>query len=391
MTIITRSNIISKVRHFVPLIVTVILFVISLPTQAQTNSTFRQVCPAEAIQLRGEDFQSDGLILTTFDGIRLWVYDVIRDRRYPLENTNTCGPHCHLSPDFRWITYLDATNSYSKMRLDGSERTPLVDYASEVSWWSTTTLLIWTPDHQAYLQRENQASRQPLDTRGIVNIQPGGLWGLFVEQNEDVFVRSLVNLETWDEADATSIALGVDMTYFNVAAWSPDGEWLAYIAPNANSDSISSEIFAIRPGDAAPSQWTNLTAKYGAVRINGRAVSELSWSPDGAYIAFWVIPLTGENPEVDTGNAVIHILDVETRQISVYCDLGITTHTPVPPRLIWSPDGAYIAFGANIDGNEEGNLLLALNRDDGIFTQLSAGIAPALGSPDVVAWGLPPQ
>ncbi|MBC7870446.1 MAG: PD40 domain-containing protein [Chitinophagaceae bacterium] len=383
------SSIFLRVRRFIPLILMSVLFTLTLSqaAQAQVNTTFRQVCPVEAIQLRADDFQASGLILTTFDGIRLWVYDVIRDRRYPLENTNTCGAHCHLSPDFRWISYLDATNGYSKMRLDGSERIALVDYASEVSWWSATTLLVWTPDHQAYLQREDGLSRQILDSHGIVNIQPGGHWGLYVERDEELFIRSLFDLD----GDEERVPLGVDLPYFNAASWSPDGEWLAYVAPNTNSGIISSEIFAIRPADAVPIQWTNLTAEYGAVRINGRAVGELSWSPDATHLAFWVIPLTGANPEVDTGNAILHILDVETGEMNVYCDLGITAHTPVPPRLIWSPDGAYIAFGANIDGNEEGNLLLAVNVADGTFTQLSAGIAPALGSPDVVAWGLPPQ
>jgi len=59
--------------------------------------------------------------------------------------------------------------------------------------------------------------------------------------------------------------------------------------------------------------------------------------------------------------------------------------------LIWSPDGTHIAFGGNIPGDDKGYLLLALDTETGIFTELSNGIFPALGTSDVIAWGLPPQ
>ena len=78
---------------------------------------------------------------------------------------------------------------------------------------------------------------------------------------------------------------------------------------------VGGEIFAIKPGDSAPTQWTHLTAIYGAERINGVAVGELSWSPDSTRIAFWVTAITGADVTANLGTSVIHILDVNTGEL----------------------------------------------------------------------------
>jgi hypothetical protein len=82
---------------------------------------------------------------------------------------------------------------------------------------------------------------------------------------------------------------------------------------------------------------------------------------------------------------------VATGDIQVYCGYSTDEHTPNPPRLVWSPDGTQLAFGGNVPGDNQGYLLLTLDTTSGVFTQLSNGIYPAFGVPDVVAWGLPPQ
>jgi hypothetical protein len=43
-----------------------------------------------------------------------------------------------------------------------------------------------------------------------------------------------------------------------------------------------------------------------------------------------------------------------------------------------------------VPGDDRGYLLLALNVETGIFTELSEGIYPTLGGPNPVAWGLAP-
>lgn len=349
-----------------------------------------EVCPGVGIQQRTPDFQPGGIILTYFDKTGMWVYDIDRNARYPLPETAPCGTNCHLSRDATWVTFLDSNDIFSKMRLDGTQRTPLVRGASEISWWQNDTLLIWTPENQAFLRQEEDTMMTPLNARGATNIQPGGYWALILEQQEDDFLRLLVNLETRGlEWMQEQLPIGLETRYFNAAAWSPDGVWLAFTAPvDQDAEVLSAEIFAVQPHlGGAITQWTDLSATYGTIRINGHAPGEISWSPDSTRIAFWVIPMLGPDPETNTGEATLHILDVVTGDVRVYCGFSTIEHTPNPPRLIWSPDGTHLAFGGNLPGDNQGYLLLALNIETGIFTQLSAGIYPVFGSPDVIVWG----
>lgn len=364
---------------------------------ARAAATITSVCPAEGIQLRGPAYPPGGIILTSFDRGSMWVYNVDDNRRYPLPDTNPCGTNCRLSHDARWITYVDAlTNAYSKMRLDGTQRTPLVDYAADLEWWAPETLLIWTPGKDAYLRPETSDTREYLDVHGIISVQPNGRWGLLVEQQGDDFRRALIDLETrgLQGISGKYISLGIDQPYFDAAAWSSDGQWLAYVAPgpaDPQTGITGGELLGIRP--AFPDQlirWTNLTGTYGPVRINGRTSTELSWSPDSSRIAFWVIKLSGPDPEVNTGEAVLHVLTVATGEVRSYCGFTTLEHTPNPPRLIWAPDNAHLALGGNIPGDEKGYLLLALDIESGIFTQLSDGIYPSFGGANPIAWGLAP-
>jgi hypothetical protein len=116
----------------------------------------------------------------------------------------------------------------------------------------------------------------------------------------------------------------------------------------------------------------------------------LSWSPDGRSIAFWVIKLKGPDPEKDAGEATIHVLNVDTGEITAYCGFTTADHTPNPPRLIWSPDSTHVAFGADVKGDNKSYLLLALDLATGTFTELSNGIYPTFGGANPVAWGTPP-
>jgi WD40 repeat protein len=373
------------------------LLLVLLTSAAQASgSRVTQVCPSTGIQARTADFMPGGIILTSFDKANLWVYNIDRDMRYPLPDTRPCGSNCRLSRDAQWVTFIDPlNNSYGKMRLDGTERTLLTQYATDIEWWPDNRLLIWTPAHNAYWQTEGSPERQYLDVQAIVSVQPGGTWGLEIAPEGDGFTRALLNLDTRSLQGIAGqrIALGEDVPYLNAAAWSPDGSQLAFVAPSifdANAGVAGAEIFSVRPGDIAPEQLTDLNSLYGAVRINGRTSTDLSWSPDSTRIAFWVIELLGANVEADTGNATIHVLDIASGDVQVYCGFSTTEHTPITPRLLWSPEGTHLAFGANVPGDDKGYLVLALDTATGTFTELSNGIYPALGKADLVAWGLPP-
>ena len=370
------------------------------PTTTQATGVLTEICPELTLQNRWEGFDGGGIILTTFDGYWMWTYDVTRNVRYALEGVPACGSNCHLSRDGIWITYLRVTRAdfirtgYGKMRLDGSQRTPLVDSVSEIEWWSDTALLVWDRNHtQAYLQSENGWRFETLDVRGVTSVQPTGYWGLHIRAEGDIFYRSLLNLRTRNREpeNRLQVELGEEMRYFNVGAWSSDGRQYAFVMPMIQEDeTISSEIFIFNPNTRELSQVTWLTEEYGTIRINGLNPSELSWSPDNRKIAFWALPLGEESPEAPTQTAILHILDVETTNITRYCGYRAEIHTPNPPKLRWSPDGMYIALGGNPPNDNRGALLMALHTETGVFHVLSAGLASTFGNTDVIAWGEKP-
>ncbi|MBZ0295557.1 MAG: hypothetical protein K8L99_23570, partial [Anaerolineae bacterium] len=97
-----------------------------------SDMTFTEVCPGVSIQPRSGEFPPGGIILTSFDKSSIWVYNIDQDARYPLPDTLPCGVNCRLSPDARWVTYVDPQNgTYGKMRLDGTERTLITEYATD--------------------------------------------------------------------------------------------------------------------------------------------------------------------------------------------------------------------------------------------------------------------
>jgi Tol biopolymer transport system component len=167
----------------------------------------------------------------------------------------------------------------------------------------------------------------------------------------------LVNLE--DETRA--IELGIEI---GTAAWTLDGEWLAYPVENDNGEV---EVFGVNPLQGKPEQWTDLPS--------GQApIGDISPSPDGNKLAFWTTPQE---------DSYLHIYDLSTGDTRRYCAI-----TEAPTRLVWSPDSTHVAFKANPEEDARGYLLIALNVESGVYIELSEGIYP---SADLVVWGYLPQ
>lgn len=352
------------------------------------------LCDSRGIAARTADFSPGGLILTYFDGSALWVYDIGRNTRYPLPDTVPCVSNCRMSPDGQWITYLNPqTQGYMKMHLDGTQRTPIMDSAADVLWAANSELLVWTPDHRAFLQPENGTllDRRYLPTRDVVSIM--GDWSIRVAQTPTGFARYLVNyyLAGQPGVTATPLYLSTDAPYFNAAAWSPDGLYLAFVqrAPAAASGIAGAELAVVPLATPTVRVLTNFSATQ-PVRIDGASPSSLAWSPDSTRVAYWVLPLNDADPSAVSGAAELHITDVSSGQTTRYCGYNTIEHTPNPPHLVWSPDGSHVAFGGNVEGDGRGYLLLALDVASGQFTELSDGIFPALDAPDVLAWGYAP-
>jgi len=356
------------------------------------DAALRDLCPTPALVQREANFTHGGLLLTTFDPSALWVYDIGRATRYPLPETRPCTSNCRLSPDGQWLTYPDPlTLAFTRMRVDGTQRAQVMVGATDLEWWGAGVWLGWTPDQRPFLQADGALdllSRDYLGGDGLISVQPGGRWAVALVADARLGVaRALLNTA---DASLPPVRLSADTPYFNGLAWSPKGQMLAYVGRGAQVQGLSgAELFLIRPGEAIPQQLTFFSAQA-ALRIGGQNTEALFWSPDSTRLAFWAMPLTGADPQANVGAAQLYILELATRQLTRYCGLSTDEHTPQPPRLAWSPDSGAVAFAANIPNDNKGHLLLALDVASGLFTELSEGVHPSLGRPDVVAWGLVP-
>ncbi|MEQ8673040.1 MAG: hypothetical protein RLP44_30290 [Aggregatilineales bacterium] len=368
---------------------------LSLTTTTAQLTDFFERCLTSGVQSRLTTYEPGGIILTTFDANALWAYDIDRNRRYPLPNTAPCISNCHLSPDGEWVSYFNrVTREQHQMRLNGAETQAIYPDAAEVIWWSDNTLLVWTPNRDAYVIQEfstDQIETTAIASDGIYSLQPNGDYGLSISQDGEDFYRVLRQLETDDD-----LLLGADAPYFNAAAWSPDGEWLAFVGEGDYDETnrvSGAELYGIRPGiDENPTRWTNLHSIYGAVRVNDMRRDNLTWSPDGSKIAFWVIELLGSNPTGINRQAILHIYDVNADQLIAYCGFSTPAHTPFSPRIVWSPESTNLAFSVPLPDHTGGNVLVALNTRNGIFTELTDGLFNGSAPSELIGWGrLPDQ
>ncbi len=362
----------------------------TLPPQADLPhyGEIVQMC-GQGVQPRGPDFAGTGFIVTVFSRDALWVVDLDRGARYPLPDTRPCGPNCLPSPDRRRLLYVSPeTYTYWLMNLDGTGREQVTPYyVTAVEWWDAAHWLIWPAVAPPYLQAVGSGERTPLGDYDVFSVQPGGFYGLRLRSDDPWPVLELVDTQT-----GNAVALADWRPYFGGAYWSPDGSRLVYLGQGERDRTLGfagAELFLIRPGEAAAVRLTDLTAAYGAARIAGMQEERaVSWSPDGTRLAFWVMEITGPDVAANVGQAVLHVLDATTGQTTAYCGYGTTQITPNPPALIWSPDGRYIAFGADTPGDGKGALLLALDTQSGTFTEITDGIYPAYGTYDPVMWGV---
>ncbi len=376
----------------IALVIACILLTVTI-SSAQASEFFQR-CLISGIQSRPPTFEPGGIILTNFDPNALWAYDIDRNRRYPLPNTAPCISNCHLSLDGEWVSYFNRlTREQHRMRLNGAETQAIYDDAAEVIWWSESELLVWTSTQEAYLIENTddpQAEPTQLPATGLYNLQPNGHYGISIVQDGEDFYRMLTNMET-----GGGLRLDEDKPYFNATAWSPAGDWLAYVGQGDFDETnhvYGAELFGIRPGDDTPTRWTDLNSIYGATRINDLRRDNLSWSPDGTKIAFWVIELLGSNPEGINRQAILHVYDLNSDELIAYCGFSTPAHTPFSPRIVWSPESTHVAFSAPLPEHSGGNVLIALNTRNGVFTELTDGLFNGNAPAELVGWGrLPDQ
>lgn len=109
-------------------------------------------------------------------------------------------------------------------------------------------------------------------------------------------------------------------------AWSPDGQWLAYVS----FEKRKSAVYVQRLRDGERRQ---VSARAG---INGAP----SWSPDGRRLAL-TLGGTGGNPD-------IYILDLATQELT-----RITDDPAIDTEAVWAPDGSALYFTSDRSGGPQ--------------------------------------
>jgi dipeptidyl aminopeptidase/acylaminoacyl peptidase len=173
-----------------------------------------------------------------------------------------------------------------------------------------------------------------------------------------------------DENGVPNVALrdlekGIDLASFPTSygygtspTWASDGEKLA-IALNTvpsdlfqKNDNIQFEIFGFsRNGEKLFT--TTLTSSSETVYI-----TNLSWSPNGRYIAFWY---THDKNRLHS-HLQLAVLDTETQSITLYCINSGDDYIRFSP--IWAPSSDYLLVAYKI-ANDEALSSLLINMQSG--------------------------
>ncbi|MEP6518060.1 TolB family protein [Microcoleus vaginatus] len=223
----------------------------------------------------------------------------------------------YISPDGQQVAFVKDKNIY-KMNADGSGMTKLTK--SPVEYISEGIQLVWSPERTKIAFLFGAYPKQQIYT---INADGTNLKNLTNDPQHEVYNGKLL--------------------------WSPDSSRIAYYY-NKPGDSSGEQqdiyLLDINRGTAK-----NLTQKP-------RNYDEISWSPDGKFIAF----VAGE-----FNNQKLYTINADGKQLN---QLATRLKPSEISELAWSPDSQQIAFIYNETAGDKRNLYV-INQDGSALTKLT--------------------
>jgi TolB protein len=168
-------------------------------------------------------------------------------------------------------------------------------------------------------------------------------------------------------------------TMFSRPTWSPDAARVAFAASRVPSDVNCEELECLALVQA---HIYVMDAEGGEpVRLTGDDVlpGDPAWSPDGERIAFVAVSPWDPGSSEPPGRLQVYVMDADGSSVRRLPSFG-----HVPRDLVWSPDGASLAFGTvasdifvmDADGGSPRRIVSSLIAADGSYENADPAWSP---------------
>jgi Tol biopolymer transport system component len=261
-----------------------------------------------------------------------------------------------ISPDRHTLAYSwfnDNTSKWEVVLIDNEGNFQDAAWSSKEDF----TFRGWLNDHQLVVSQvtymvvdpyqNSQLSFSPFDFPDF-NLYDSKFFVSFSPNLSKAVYKAGSKIDVLDPSSNTILARikdGYDRT--PIVSWRSSDEQAAFVSSIAAEHSLPPDEIFILEKDAQVRQLTNLYDTFGLPLT----IDNLSWSPDGSKIAFWL--------HDKEANSTLMVTDYATGNTVNYCIINVAQDSfPISVSApIWSPDGKYLMV-ENRYANDKNRVLI---------------------------------